>query len=116
MSDNCDIPIKAKRGTSKSLSFSLIIDDVQVTDLTDWTCKIQLRLNDSSQTLQFEKDVTDKNEAGDEFVCLLVSSDTDIPVSENYILGVEFDNATTLQNDETSTPFHITKRWVFNDA
>ena len=110
---SCANAIKVVKGTSESISFSLIVDNVKVTDLTDWTCKIQLRLNDTAQTLIFEKDVTELNGAADEFVVLLLPADTNIDISDNYILGVEFNNAVTSENEESYVSFNITKSWVF---
>ncbi|MAO24245.1 MAG: hypothetical protein Unbinned3818contig1000_36 [Prokaryotic dsDNA virus sp.] len=114
---SCTNPIVVEQGESKTIEFDLTDTEGQkVTDLTDWTCKIQLRRNDSAKKLIFEKDVTDKNEAGDEFVVMLLEEDTDIGVSKEYRLGILFNNATTGQNDKDSRDFEITETWVFNDA
>jgi hypothetical protein len=79
-----------------------------ITDLTNWTCDIQMRATRTgvlSGTI--DREVTTKNVAEDSFLINLTSAETDVDPAD-YILGVEFNNSVTSERREKSPPLYIT--------
>lgn len=106
--------LKVVRGNSKSLKVYIEQDGVIVTDLTDWTCFIQLRdKRDGSIAGSVDREVTTKNAEEDRFLIKLIPAETNIPEGD-YILGVEFRNSATGEVYEREDPQEITikKQWV----
>jgi cell division protein YceG involved in septum cleavage len=109
--------IAIARQSTKSFKSILKVDGVQVTDLTDWTCFIQLR-NKKTKTISgtVDREVTTKNTALDAFVITLTSFETDIEEGA-YVLGLEYRNATTLQrleDPENIVNIKIVGAWVYD--
>lgn len=103
--------------STKSFKSILKIDDVQVTDLTDWTCYIQLR-NKSTREIagSVDREVTTKNIAQDAFVITLTETETDIPKGE-YVLGVEFRNSVTsqkIEDPDNIVYIEVKEGWVYD--
>ena len=103
------IPVVIAR--TSTCSYTLGIKDsegVIITDLTNWTCNIQLR-NKRTGVLSgtVDREVTLKNAAEDRFLVILSSAETDIS-PDDYTLGAEFNNSTTSERKELKPPIEIT--------
>lgn len=104
------------KGNTKSISVGLKIDNTAVTDLTDWTCHIQLRDKKTREiTGSVDREVTTKNQAQDKFVITLTSTETNIPDTE-YVLGIEFRNSVTsqvIEDNENILELTVIDGWVY---
>lgn len=107
---------KIVRASTKSFSSLLKIDKVQVTDLTDWTCFIQLRNKKNKKiTGSVDREVTTKNQANTNFVITLTNIETDID-EDDYILGVEYRNTVTgqvIEDPDNIVEIKVVEGWVY---
>lgn len=105
------------RGSTKTLSVGLKVNNTVVTDLTDWTCHIQLR-NKKTKVItgSVDREVTTKNTAQDRFLVTLSAQETDLDNFVNYILGIEFRNSVTsqiIEDKDNIIEIEIKDGWVY---
>lgn len=110
-------PIVVVRQSTKSFTSILKIDGTQVTDLTDWSCYIQLR-NKSTKAISgsVDREVTTKNQAQDAFVITLTDVETNISKGD-YVLGVEFRNSVTgqkIEDPDNIVEIELREGWVYD--
>ena len=83
-----------------------------VTDLTNYTCYMQIRKFASGDVVGPEGYVTDKNEAEDSFVRLLLPSETSLLDVGKYYVSFEITNTVTFESNEISSILEIRKQRV----
>lgn len=113
---SCEAIIKIKQGKTKSIEWFIIVDKVRVTDLSGWTCKVQIRLNDDAQTVYLDRVVATTNQDGDAFLINITSAESNIPVSDKYIIAAQFENTAMGIKDEGDRRLEIEKSWVFDSV
>ena len=96
-------------GENYSTTFGFADDS----DLTDWSCTIQLRNKTDVATAIINRVVTDTNGANTRFLINLTPAETSALAEGDYILGMELANATTNENKEGLIELKVIQSWVF---
>jgi hypothetical protein len=91
---------------------SLGVGVVGVTDLTNYTCYLQVRHYTSNTVTSIEGVITTKNEDGDKFIRLLLPSETSTLSVGLYSVGFEITNTVTLESTEKVSVIEVTKQKV----
>lgn len=83
-----------------------------VTDLSDWTCYIQVSDKKTKVVTGIDREITDKNTDGDRFITILTKTETDnLPIGE-YIVGAELENTVTGECGEILMQLNVEDQWV----
>lgn len=85
-----------------------------VTDLTGWSCKVQVKSALSDQTPVFEETVTDLNDDDDRFVQLIPRNETDGWEVGDYFLISDIWNTTSGRSRENQLRLRVEARGVEN--
>jgi len=113
---SCEAIVKIKQGKTKSIEWFVIVDGVRVSDLAGWACRVQIRLNDEDQTEYLNRVITTLNEEGNAFLINITSEESNIPVSDQYIIAAQFENTGLGIKDEGDRRLEIEKSWVFDSV
>ena len=107
---SCEVKKKDQipQGDSYPLSWGV----TGVTDLTDWTCYLQVRTSDTAEESGISREVTTLNVAGDRFITSLTSAETSSLSIRKYIVGAELANASTGESGEILMELDIKPQWV----
>lgn len=82
------------------------------TDLTDWTCYLQVTNKVTGQLTAIDREVVTLNDDNSRFLTTLTSAETGALALGTYVVGAQMTNTITGESGEILLELTITKQWV----